>query len=146
MEYPYTIRIIAAFIGVSFLAIGVNLAVHEWKRYHSDKRKAPRIIGAFIIMTLGLMLLAGVNFASFLTPTPGNFLRFWGAFFGLTLISLLLAGWDYMTLRREYKNQARRMIRKTLFGISDDDLPVSKRKISGKKKGKRNGKYKSENG
>ncbi len=117
-------NIVAAFFGVFFLAVGFNLMRHEWRRYHQEKEEMPafaltqlirRQAGAVIIGVLGLMFFFGLGFPYTLTPTPQIFFRYWGAFCGLILVLMILAGWDFYAARQAYRKHAKDVIKKVLF-------------------------------
>lgn len=130
--------IVATLFAVIFLATSTNVARHEWRRYIRDRDEGGhsllflklqlirREFGALIIAAMGILLFLGMNFPQTFTRTPERFFQFWGAFSGCILILLLLGGWDLLASRQEYRKEARSMIRKTLFDVSEEALQKHK--------------------
>ncbi len=126
---PLILDIVAVFFGVTFLAIGLNLAKHERKRFQSEKNQYPafakiqlirRQSGASLIIIMGIMLPLGLVFRWTFTGTPEMFLLYWGTFSGFIFILLILAGWDWIAIRKEYRCRVRKQIEKILFEVPKD--------------------------
>jgi hypothetical protein len=73
------------------------------------------VLGAMLMAFVGAVLLG--NWLT--TERPILFLLYWGACAWLTLLSILLALYDMLMLRKEAK-QERRRIKSEVFGMKDE--------------------------
>jgi len=98
----------------------VSLTVAISRGILRDLRMRRTVLFFVILSAIAMVFIGSTLLLGFLTEHPGWFLLYWGGCLWLTLLSVLMALFDILMLRRAAQTERQRL-KKTIFNPEEND-------------------------